>query len=224
MSENEKKDIQIPSFVLDKEEYHEPKEEIRRQVEKEKEEIFHLQEEPIEEDDKGEKRLSPVVMILITLAIVMAVALVVLGIMHIFDSESKPSTLPTDKPTTTKEPAATATPTPTTTPTPATTPTPSEKPITTPVPTQNTTTSINETAQYVLKTAVKVRKGPGLSYDPVESIPAKYSSNANGKSIEEGTTVDVLEIKNDENSTWGKIADNAWLCLKIDGEALASKK
>ena len=35
---------------------------------------------------------------------------------------------------------------------------------------------------------------------------------------------ELLEIKNDENSTWGKIADNAWLCLKIDGEALASKK
>lgn len=56
---------------------------------------------------------------------------------------------------------------------------------------------------------LNVRKGAGTSYDKVRLIKS-------------GTVVNVLETKQDNKTVWGRIGDNEWICLSLDGTAYAT--
>lgn len=56
---------------------------------------------------------------------------------------------------------------------------------------------------------LNVRKGAGTSFDKVRLINS-------------GTVVNVLETKQDGKTTWGRIGDNEWICLSLDGTAYAT--
>ena len=117
--------------------------------------------------------------------------------------EPAPTPVPTAAPTPTPTPEATPTPTPTPEATP--TPTPETTPEPTPTPTPEATSEPAPTAASTQGTAYKltgtmnVRTGPGLNYAKVDpaNIPAAYQSAAVGSAISLGTTIDVLEIKED---------------------------
>ena len=86
-----------------------------------------------------------------------------------------------------------------------------------------------EYASYEMIVGVKVRTGAGTKYGCVsedkvsDEVALMCDFNDDVTTIREGSVVKVYETKVDGDSTWGRIDDNAWVCLKADGESYASK-
>ena len=84
---------------------------------------------------------------------------------------------------------------------------------------------------YVMKGDVAVRKGAGTSNDfaNFDKLPAEIQdvvySNEGEVRTRDDAKVPVYETKKDSASNvWGRIADNAWVCLTYQGEAWGTQK
>lgn len=80
---------------------------------------------------------------------------------------------------------------------------------------------------YTIKVTVKLRSGAGTGYDVIskDAVPEKYADVVKDSLIPEGSTVEVLEYKEDSstNMKWGRIGDNAWFCIQNGDDIYASK-
>ena len=152
--------------------------------------------------------LATILALIILILLVLGVTLMVSRFSG--GEEPAPTPVPTAAPTPTPTPEATPTPTPT--------PEATSEPAPTAAPTQGTA--------YKLTGTMNVRTGPGLNYAKVDpaNIPAAYQSAAVGSAISLGTTIDVLEIKEDGYSYWGRIGTDAWVCLEDENQAYAEKQ
>lgn len=84
--------------------------------------------------------------------------------------------------------------------------------------TQKPTTSSNiKTGTYKVNAAVRVRVAPGTGNEvaKVEDMPKtiQYIVYANS-SVVPGSQVKIIEVKEESGSTWGKLADKCWICIK----------
>ena len=85
-------------------------------------------------------------------------------------------------------------------------------------------------AKYEMTVGVKVRTGAGTKYQCVseknvsDEVAEMCDFNEDVTTIRQGSVVKVYETKVDGESTWGRIDDRAWVCLKADGEPYATKK
>lgn len=58
-----------------------------------------------------------------------------------------------------------------------------------------------------------------------DDVKSLLNSNNDGVTVDNGTVLKVLETKTDSSGNiWGRIADNAWLCLKNGDEEWAVKQ
>ena len=57
-----------------------------------------------------------------------------------------------------------------------------------------------------------------------ENVKSLCDSNGDQVTIANGTIVTILETKVNGSDTWGKIADNAWICIKLGNDDLAVKQ
>lgn len=94
-----------------------------------------------------------------------------------------------------------------------------------------TGTKTDDNTKYKVKADVAVRKGAGTSndYANYDKLPSQIQevviSNGDEVRTKDGAVVPVYETKNDSASnTWGRIADNAWVCLTYQGEAWGTKQ
>lgn len=85
--------------------------------------------------------------------------------------------------------------------------------------------------KYKFAEGIAVRKGASSSneYVSFSKLPdavqdAVYENNGEVRT-RDGAVAEVYETKNDsEGNLWGKVADNAWVCLKYQGEEWATKQ
>ena len=90
----------------------------------------------------------------------------------------------------------------------------------------------NATKYVVVANSIRVRSGAGASnsfadYDKLPDAVKQLCTKAGDEVfIGKNATLDVLETKTEAgtNNVWGKIADNAWVCLNYGGEEWAAKK
>ena len=70
--------------------------------------------------------------------------------------------------------------------------------------------------QYKLAETMKVRTKPDYEAEVVEFYKVPYEYRDGDKAlIRKGTSVEITRIKkNDDNSYWGKISSNCWICIK----------
>lgn len=72
---------------------------------------------------------------------------------------------------------------------------------------------------------VRIRKGPGVSYDPYDNLSALSSAlqqviDDQGSSlfVNQGSTITVYETKANGDDIWGRIGDGAWIAIRYQGE------
>ncbi|MBR2802198.1 MAG: hypothetical protein IKE21_06365 [Erysipelotrichaceae bacterium] len=199
-----------------------------------------IPEEPEEEEEppvRGRRRLRTsllaIILALIILILLILGATLIIGRLSGGDQPAptpaptaEPTPAPTPTPTPTPTPEATATPEPTPTPEATATSEPTAEPTPTPTSEPAPTSAPVQGTAYKLTGTMNVRTGPGLNYAKVDpaNIPAAYQSAAAGSAIRLGTVIDVLEIKEDGYSYWGRIGTDAWVCLEDEAQAYAEKQ
>ena len=161
---------------------------------------------------KRRRKVSPLVMVLALVALIMALVAVVLGTISLFN-HSAPSPTPMVTPTATPVATPTATPETTATTDPSATSDASAAGDTTPTPETESETVI---ARYRLLGTMNIRTGPSTDYSKIDpsAIPAKYADSTDGSMMLEGTVIDVYEISEDGGVIFGRIGNNAWICLE----------
>ena len=81
-----------------------------------------------------------------------------------------------------------------------------------------------EKATYTITAdSINVRDNAGsstfASYNSLSDEVKKVCYNADGSVlVYKGSDVDILETKDVDGSTWGKIDSNAWICIKLAGQ------
>lgn len=209
---------------------------LRKRVAKEIEEVLETPQDSYEEFEEEEEPAQKTPLWIIILSVVaILTALVAVGLLVKDFLFSTPKSSPTPTPVVTVAPSATPTATvlPNASAAPTTTANPSEtsatSPTATPTTTANTTNtttpSTESSSTYVLQASMNVRSGPSVDNALVgnSNIPSAYRGSADGSVIREGTTVTILEIRSTGNAKWGRIGDNAWICLD-DGQQVFAKK
>lgn len=84
--------------------------------------------------------------------------------------------------------------------------------------------------KYKMEEGINVRKSPGsnefanFNKLPDEVADELYYDATNGVTTRAGAILPVYETKEVSGNTWGRIADNAWVCLNYNGEKWGTKQ
>lgn len=94
-----------------------------------------------------------------------------------------------------------------------------------------TSTQTTANTYYLMDADIKVRTGAGTSYDVVnyDKLPSDIKDlviyNKDTKAVTtKKAKFPVYETKQEGNNLWGRIADNAWVCIKYGNEEWGKKQ